>query len=293
MSAWNISVFLARDEKDYLRLFCQNMKRTLVLALFALMAGAVFAEVPDAAAPHGPERSGALARWRPENRWFIGIYGGYTNNTLYTGGAEHLEYFKKYEAGHGLTIALPLRFFVFNWAAVQAEPAFIAKNYTVRQTGEYAGALNLYDEYTNSFVDFPLMLHFELPVMQSGVSVFANGGGYAGFWAASHRKGRAITMTAVQTLADWAVDYDEYYAFDERYDNRFDAGLLLGLGVQYDFKPVSVFVEWRYNYSLTDLHKQMQRNQVPSMNDTWTVHAGVLFNSNIFNVFKRRNNAAL
>jgi hypothetical protein len=164
---------------------------------------------------------------------------------------------------------------------VQVEPAFITKNYTMRQTGEYAGALNLYDQYTNSFVDFPLMLHVELLLMRSGVSLFANGGGYVGVWAASHRKGRAITSTTVQTLADRAVDYDEDYAFDEAYDNRFDAGLLIGLGIQYDFKPVSVFVEWRYNYGLSDLHKQMQRNQVPYMNDTWTIHAGVLFNSNI------------
>jgi hypothetical protein len=275
--------------------FGDAMKKLILLALVALIAAAVFAQEPDA--PHEPaaepERVDWLSRWRPENRWFIGVYGGYANNTLYKGGAEHLEYFKTYEAGHGWTIALPLRFFVFNWFAVQAEPMFITKNYTVRQTGEYAGELNLYDEYTNSFVDFPLMLHFELPVMRSGASLFASGGGYLGFWADSHRKGRAITLTTATAMADKAVDYDEGHEFDERYDNRFDAGALLGLGVQYNFKPVSVFAEWRYNYSLSDLHKQTQRNQVPYMNDTWTVHAGVLFNSNIFTVFKRRNNAAL
>jgi hypothetical protein len=60
----------------------------------------------------------------------------------------------------------------------------------------------------------------------------------------------------------------------------------LGLGVQYNFKPVSVFIEGRYNYGLTDLHKQMQTNQIPYINDTWTVNAGVLFNANIFNVFR-------
>jgi hypothetical protein len=137
------------------------------------------------------------------------------------------------------------------------------------------------------------MLHFELPVMRSGVSLFANGGGYVGFWAGSHRKGRAITVTTVTARSDEAVDYDEDYEFDEAYDNRFDAGLLLGLGVQYNFKPLSIFAEWRYNYGLSDLHKQTQRSQIPYMNDTWTVHAGVLFNSNIFTVFKRRNDAAL
>jgi hypothetical protein len=84
------------------------MKKTAFLALLALMAGAVFAEEPDA--PNVPERIDWFARWRPENRWFIGMYGGYANNTLYMGGAEHIEYFKTYEAGHGWTIALPVRF---------------------------------------------------------------------------------------------------------------------------------------------------------------------------------------
>ncbi|MDR3302317.1 MAG: PorT family protein, partial [Spirochaetaceae bacterium] len=158
------------------------MKKILLFTLCALIAAASFAEEPDAAPPAEPEaepeRIDWFASWQPEKRWFIGIYGGYANNTLYTGGAEHIEYFKTYEAGHGWTIALPVRFFVFNWLAVQVEPVFLTKNYTVRQTGEYAGELNLYDEYTNSFVEFPLMLHVELPLPHTDVSFFANGGGY-------------------------------------------------------------------------------------------------------------------
>jgi hypothetical protein len=252
-----------------------------VFLFFAFIAGAgtVFAQET--------ERTDWLSRWRPENRWYMGIYAGYARNTLYMGGAETLEYLKTYEPGNGWTIGLPARYRIFTWLAVQAEPTFITRNYTVRQNGALGEKLNIYDDHTNSFVDFPLMVHFELPVMESAFSLFANTGAYLGVWAASRRQGREVILPGKLEYA--AADYDEYYEFDGRYDNRFNAGLLLGLGVQYNFKPVSVFLEWRYNYGLTDLHKQIQLNQIPYMNDTWTINTGVMFNANIFDVFRRGN----
>ena len=223
--------------------------------------------------------------WKTDTHWYIGVYGGYTHNTVYMGGGDKLEYFKEYQPGHGWTIGIPVRYQIFTWLGVQAEPTFITKNYSMYQTGAHN---KLYDEYTNSFVDFPILLHFKLNIPNTGLSLFANGGGFLGFWVNAHRKGRGLAMTSAENPADLVYyDYDEDYAFDERYDNRFDGGLLLGLGVQYDLKPVSFFIEGRYSYSLTDLHKQMQRDQIPYMNDTWTVQAGVLFNSRIFDIFKR------
>jgi hypothetical protein len=197
------------------------------------------------------------------------------------GGGDKIEYFKEYRAGHGWTVGIPVRYQIFTWLGVQVEPTFITKNYSMHQTGAHN---KLYDEYTNSFVDFPILLHFKLNIMNTGLSLFANGGGFLGFWAAAHQKGKVFTNTGG---GGGTSDYEEDHAFDDRYDNRFDGGLLVGLGVQYDLKPVSFYIEGRYNYSLTDLHKQMQRNQIPYMNDTWTVQAGVLFNSGIFGIFRK------
>jgi hypothetical protein len=247
------------------------------LALIAL-AGLILGELGFA---QTEETDDWLSSWRQDRRWYIGIYGGYAQNTLYRGGGEKLEYFTEYRAGHGWTIGIPMRFHIFHWLAVQAEPAVITKNYTVNRTGEYAG---FYDEYTNSFIDFPMLLHFKLPVLHTGLSLYANGGGFLGFWATSHRKGKLLTPIGGGSIGT----YDEDYTFDSRYDNRFDAGLILGLGVQYDLKPVSFFTEWRHHYSLTDLHQATQRSQTPYMNDTWTIQAGVLFNvDHLFNSFRR------
>lgn len=210
--------------------------------------------------------------WRPQRRWSIGLSGGFAYNTLYTGGLDKVEPFKEYEPGWGWTLGLPVRFYLFNWLAAQVEPSFITKNYRVGQTGIWS---DLYDEYSNSFVDLPLLLHFRLEAPRTGLSLFANGGGFLGLWAASRRSGRAQTITGGGGYTD---AYSEDYAFDSRYDNRFDGGLLLGLGVQYDINRVSIFAEGRFAYSLTDLHQTVQRNQMPYMNDTWTIQAGVLFN---------------
>jgi len=243
----------------------------IAVLVFVCGAAAGFAQEPG------------VSRWQPENRWLAGLYAGYARNTLFTGGAEHIMYFMVNEPGNGFTIGIPVRFNIFTWLAVQAEATFITKNYTMRQIGWGGRGLNLYDQHTNSFVNFPLMLHFSLQVMESPLSLFANAGGSMGVWAASRRQGKAVSFST----PDGVHVYDERRAFDHRFDNRFDAGLLLGLGVQYDLRALILFAEWRYSHGLTDLRKNMQRNQVPNINDTWTIHAGVLLNAGTLNAFRR------
>ena len=256
----------------------------IALLVFMIIGGAAtaFAQEPGSNAPGG--FTDWFSRWQPENRWLVGIYGGYSRNTLFTGGAEQVMYFTANEPGNGWTIGLPVRFNIFTWLAVQAEATFITKNYTIRQTCNVGREFDLYDSHINSFVNFPLMLHFRVRVMESPLSLFANAGGYMGVWAASRRQGRVWSLTTT----DGVHSYNERRTFDNRFDNRFDAGLLFGMGAQYDFRAISIFAEWRYNYGLTDLRKNMQRNQIPNINDTWTIHAGVLLNANTLNALRRQ-----
>jgi len=251
--------------------------RTITLVFFLILTGgaALFGQEAD-----DEEPIDWRARWRPENRWFIGPYAGYSHNTLFTGGSEQIMYFTTFRAGHGTTVGLPIRFHIFTWFAIQVEANYIMKNYTMRRTGDYG---YLEDKNTNSFVNFPVIFHFAVPLMNGPVSLFANTGFYMGLWAASRRQGRAIAISTP------VYDYDEMHTFDSRYDNRFESGLLAGFGIQYNFRRLSLFAEWRYNYGLTDLHKQMQLNQAPYLNDTWTIHTGILFNGNLFKRYGGKN----
>jgi len=248
-------------------------KRFCLIAALVVINGAaaVSAQEPD-----------LFSRWHTEDRWFVGIYAGYAHNTLFMGGAENIMYFTANEPGHGWTIGIPVRFQIFTWLAFQAEATFITKNYTIRQTSAIGRDLNLHDQHTNSFINIPFMLHFNMQILESPLSFFINGGGYMGVWVASHRQGRALTLN------DTVHVYDEYHTFNNRFDNRFDAGLLVGLGLQYRLNFLNIFVEWRYNYGRTDLRKSVQRNQVPNINDTWTIHAGVLLNTQALNAFRRQ-----
>jgi hypothetical protein len=213
-----------------------------------------------------------------EHPWYFGVYGGYAHNTLYQGGVEDSRPGKTWESGHGWTIGLPLRFQIFNWLAVQTEPVFITKNYgysLLLQGTDY------YNQTTNSFVDFPVLVNLSVPLAGiNGLRLFVNGGFFLGVWVASHQEGR--TRPLDQTSSDpfgLFYEYDEDYQFDDRRDSRFDGGLAAGAGLQYETGGFSVFTEWRYNYSLSDLQKPYQaRDFSPQMNDTWTIQLGVLIN---------------
>jgi hypothetical protein len=60
-------------------------------------------------------------------------------------------------------------------------------------------------------------------------------------------------------------------------DNRFDAGLCFGAGLEYNWKALSFFAEWRYNYTLTNMSGAPASVRMPRVNEGWTLQAGVLF----------------
>jgi hypothetical protein len=73
--------------------------------------------------------------------------------------------------------------------------------------------------------------------------------------------------------------YDEDVPFNSERDNRFEAGLLAGVGLAYELAPCGLFVTARYHYGLTDLQKDYQKNLVARYNNTLTLQAGVLLNA--------------
>jgi hypothetical protein len=216
--------------------------------------------------------------------WYIGLASGYTNNSLYTSTAGRP--FTEYNNGHGFEIAVPVRYQFNSWFAIQGEIQYIQKNYVWQRTGEYD---RIKSSVRNSFLDFPFMLNFSLG--NEKLRAFTNLGAYAGIWIRSHRKGTLAenTIDPYNPGAVYYHDFDEKAEFDKRRDARFDGGLLAGLGVQYAFNPCSVFIEGRYYYGLTDLQQNYSNQLTPRMNSTFNIRLGVLFNSDIFQLFRKGN----
>jgi hypothetical protein len=213
-------------------------------------------------------------------RWYIGLSGGYANNALYTSTADRP--LTEYDRGHGFGLAIPLRYQLNSWFAVQTELQYIQRNYIWRRTGQFD---KVSSTVTNSYMDIPLLANFS--VGGEKFRGFVNTGAYIGIWIDSRRKGAQIenTQDPFNSGAVFYNDYDERVEFDDRRDARFEAGLLAGIGLQYAFKLCALFMESRYYYGLTDLQQDYEYNMVPRMNGTFSVTMGVLFNNNLIKSF--------
>jgi hypothetical protein len=251
----------------------RQIKRLFGVALFILCA----------AAPVFSQSGGSWFDLSPAaNPWYFGISGGFTQNSLYQGGAEKYRPKEKWEGVGGVTIALAARYQIFNWLAVQVEPSYITKNY------KWTGSADDFNNTSNGFIDFPMLVNLSAGWgAGTGIfRVFANVGGFVGLWAHGSEQGATLILentNAFYGTSSTLYTYDTAYQFDDTRDNRFDGGLIFGGGIQYDVNAFSVIAEFRYSYSLSDLQKQYQSVDFsPQANDTWMITAGVLFNPGIF-----------
>jgi len=214
----------------------------------------------------------AQAETSTAQHWSIGLSGGYVNNAL--SAQPGYRAFTRYESAQGFSVGIPLQYAWSDWFALQAEPTFIQKNYKQQRSVAYQDVHSL---WTNSFAELPLMARFSFGGKR--LKGFLNTGGFAGFWLDSHIKGNALSFTVDHTDTDKKFYYafDEQAPFDKRRDNRLEAGLLAGVGIQYRLAGYTFFVEERYYYGLTDLQKDYMLNKAPRYNNTWLLQAGLLF----------------
>jgi hypothetical protein len=219
----------------------------------------------------------SVVAFAESGRWHIGVESMYTYNTLYT----EIGYrpFSQYQSGHGFGIGLPVQFTVFDWLAIQSGIQYIQRNYSLIRTNDS----DIYTHYTNSFVEFPLSVRVSTHIGVEQLRAYALGGIQMGVWAHQQRSGSFPANVHTGYYDDRDITDISYHKYDEvlpwtETDNRFSASVIGGIGVTYNFGLCSLYVEGQYSYGLTDLHTQYQRQQAPRINDTVTIHTGVLVN---------------
>ena len=202
----------------------------------------------------------------------LGLYSGYTNNHIYS--SVGYRSFTKYENGHGYVIGISAGYSVTDWFAVYAEPSVIAKSYTLLRT-DYA--VGNEQNWRNTYLQMPLVAQFSFG--GKNILGFVNLGGYAGGWINSRTWGKYQESTSYS--ADYGEEYFHYFKenvkFDKERDNRFDCGLLIGLGLKYNFADWGIFAEVRYYYSLSDMQKNYMYEQIPRYNDTYVFTTGAVY----------------
>jgi hypothetical protein len=212
-----------------------------------------------------------------QKRWFIGLEWGYAHNMLYS--STGYRAFTQYENGAGFSIGIPAQFRLFDWLTLGSGLQYIQKNYALSRSvfGD-----DIRSEWTNSYLELPLMARFSFGGEK--LRGFLNTGVYIGLWLDSHIKGTALrgSDNYFEPAKIYYESYDETVPMDNRRDNQFEAGLLVGAGLQYRLEnkimPCIFFLEGRFYYGLTDMQKNYMLQMTPRINDTISIQMGVLLN---------------
>ncbi len=218
----------------------------------------------------------AVAQWR------VGARVGLTNTSVATENGYFYDW--RYSANVGFSASVPARYDFKDWFAVQAELAYVRKNYGLWRSGYYEG---MGEDLTNHYLSLPVLAHFSFG--SEKLRGYLDAGFYVGGWLAARREGSRLTTFPVTEDGgaapdDWnspvypMVDYDEKYAFDSRRDNRFEGGALVGVGVEYQLgERLALQGGCRYYHSLSDVQKDYMIDQVPRYLGTFDFHVGILF----------------
>ena len=143
---------------------------------------------------------------------------------------------------------------------------------------------SVYENSYNNYIELPLMAHLMFGGKQ--LKGFVNAGMYLGYWLSAKVKGKSPNILDIRSndsssnsVYDFEnpYSYNEKYSFDNKKDNRLEAGWTGGLGISYDISNhYQVFVEGMLLYTFTDQQKNYMLNQVPRYNTTYGINAGVL-----------------
>lgn len=181
--------------------------------------------------------------------WSVGVTGGadYNIPDRNTAWAEDVVWSGKWGFNAGATVGYSFT----DWFAIRSGLSVMTKNYAMTRTSLYMQ--EVYTDYNDVYLELPVMADFSFGGQSLRGHAYA--GGYVGYWAASNRSGKSMDPLH-EPMGQGAVPFNESHTFTEA-DNRFNAGLLCGLGMSYAFT-----YNWKVNldgffyYDLTSYVKQ-------------------------------------
>lgn len=202
----------------------------------------------------------------------VGLSGGYSYNTLDTDAGYY--YNREYVSEGGFSISIPIQYDFNEWFSLRSEVGYLSKSYSwVREVAYYS--CSEYENYINRYLQLPVMGHFSFG--GDRLRGFFNAGAYVGAWIEGAVQGGLLDSTSEKFVIIERQDYE----FNKERDNRFDWGVVSGLGVEYRvFTWLSAFVEGRLYYGLSDTQKSYMRDQYHRYNTTMVAQMGVMYHFN-------------
>lgn len=197
-------------------------------------------------------------------QWRVGITGGPDYNS-YTIDTHYMENWH-YEGSWGFLAGVMGQYDFKEWIGARVELEWVQKNHRQYGSGDYLEYTNL--ERCNNYIQLPVMA--SLSAGYRRWRGFVNLGGYGAWWLNKKTSGN---ITGVRYGKSLSVEYvSENDSFCEESDNRFDFGLVGGVGIEWQFcKYFGCQVEGRCYYSTTSTQKDYMRIKDPKYNTTYSV----------------------
>ena len=173
-----------------------------------------------------------------------------------------------YEGLWGWTLGATGQYDLNDWLAVRADVNWTQKNHR-----QYRTAMMTPTNYDtrNRYLQLPVMASMSFGGQK--VRGFVNLGAYGGYWLSSSIKGGFLN-----TFSDEVTAVDESMDFNDERDQRWDAGFVGGIGVEYGFaKHWAAQVEARCYYSIVSTQKDYMQLKDPKYNTTIGLQAAIYY----------------
>jgi len=204
-----------------------------------------------------------LTAMTAQAQWRVGVTTGADYNVFSMDQQYMTDY--KVDGRWGVTLGVTGQYDVNDWLGVRADLNWTQKNY--RHSRVVYSDVNY--KLTNNYLQLPVMASFRFGGER--LRGFCNLGVYGAYWLNSNRKGSDWNSFANKT-----TEFDEKVDFYDTRDQRWDCGLVGGIGLEYLItNHWAAQAEVRYYYSTTSTTKQYMRNSDYRYNSTTAVQLGI------------------
>lgn len=196
--------------------------------------------------------------------WYVGLLLGGSNNNM---AIDYARNNGTWYSDRGINIEARAGYQFNQWFGIRSGLQLISKNYITDLEVKYLDNKDVYRTYYNDmYLQLPLMA--DLSIGGEDVRIHFMAGGYAGYWLSQWRHGY------VYVAGDPRPYTGDAYSFVEGYDNRFDAGLAGGLGLNLRVSPAwQLQFEGNYYHGLVSVAKTPYK----LYNRAWTFGMGVTY----------------
>ena len=180
--------------------------------------------------------------------WSVGFIGGGSFNwqTRDAGYAYDMTFDGAWGAHAGVTGT----YMFYDWLSLRADILYTQKNYNMRRMHPALQDMNIHSNYTNHYLQIPVMVDWTFGSLVKG-HIFT--GAYGAMWLG----GEVSRVTPINP-----EEQKTKYQFTPE-DNRFDGGVVGGVGVSWDpIQYIRISAEAMFYYSLVNTVKRQ-----PVMND--------------------------